>query len=325
MDTLSSPRHLQEPPFALQVELAEGCNLRCSFCGINGIRGHDRGEVHLMAASTAAHIVDSLKSSSGWHPRIEFAMHGEPTLHPDFEVLVAIFRKRLPPTAHLMMTSNGHGFVKDPTASVDGVLTHLNVLALDWYEGIKLVPRILASYRGKHRVLRYPQERQANPHRRRTPGEHDLVVVQDIETATKGTHSVLNNHCGCGAPPNESAAGKRCAKPFREMSIRWDGSVAICCNDWRGVFKCGNVHESSLEEIWNGPALRAARKKLYHGERTFAPCLGCDALSYRPGLLPDHKGLLTLPRATPYDEATIQKAISGKAYTLPVLRPWETE
>jgi hypothetical protein len=32
-----------------------------------------------------------------------------------------------------------------------------------------------------------------------------------------------------------------------------------------------------------------------------------------------------LPRATPYDEATIQKAISGKAYTLPVLRPWETE
>ena len=29
---------MQEPPFCIQFELTEGCNLACSFCGIQGIR-----------------------------------------------------------------------------------------------------------------------------------------------------------------------------------------------------------------------------------------------------------------------------------------------
>ena len=28
----------QESPFAVQIELTEGCNLFCKFCGIRGIR-----------------------------------------------------------------------------------------------------------------------------------------------------------------------------------------------------------------------------------------------------------------------------------------------
>lgn len=304
-------------------------------CGLNGIRsplGEGPNVLKFMKASTAACLIDRIKGANTqcsidgralWHPRIEFAMHGEPSIHPDLLTLLEMFRKRLASDTHLMMTSNGAGFVKDPTSTIDEALKYLNVLAIDWYEGVKTVPRILDAYRGAHYVWRYPEDNSSNPHRRRAPNEHDLVIVQDIEKASRGTHSVLNNHCGCGAPPNDSAQGKRCAKPFREMSIRWDGNVAICCNDWRGHFKCGNILTHTLEEIWNGAALRAARKKLYRGERTFTPCLGCDALSYRPGLLPDHKGLLELPPACSKDDEAIKLALGGGTYTLPVLREWE--
>lgn len=318
---------LQPPPFALQVELVEGCQLRCDFCGLNGIRpplGEGSNQLRFMPAATASCIIDRLKHEH-WLPRIEFAMHGEPSLHPDFLTLLRLFRRRLPARAHLMMTSNGAGFLKSPSETIDYALADLNVLALDWYEGVSIVPRILERYAagGLHTPQHYPECPAANPHRRRKPNEHDLVVVQDIASATRGTHSTLNNHCGCGAPPSAAAHGKRCAKPFREMAIRWDGSVALCCNDWRGVFKVGNVHDATLEEIWNHPSMRSARRHLVRGMRTFAPCEGCDALSYRPGLLPDQRGKVRLPPPTESDIAQVRLASTGPGYALPVLRPWE--
>jgi MoaA/NifB/PqqE/SkfB family radical SAM enzyme len=305
----------------MQIEFVEGCNLRCSFCGLNGIRGK-ANDYKFMTPALAETICDRIKEA-GWHPRIEFAMHGEPSANPQFIELLRLFRRQLPSRIHLMMTSNGLGFVKDPTLTIDQALECLNVLALDWYQGIRLVPSILERYHGIHQVLHYPKLKVANPHRRRGPDCHHLVVVQDIEQATKGTHATLNNHAGCGAPLNSSAQGKRCAKPFRELSIRWDGKVAICCNDWRGLYQCGDVVNESLDALWQGPAFVAARRKLYHGLRDFGPCQGCDALSYRPGLLPDQRGKGTLPRPTQADNLAIRVALGRQPMALPVLRPWE--
>lgn len=47
-----------------------------------------------------------------------------------------------------------------------------------------------------------------------------------------------------------SMNGKRCAMPFREMAIRWDGSVALCCDDWRGPEDL-----RAIEEALSGPTL----------------------------------------------------------------------
>lgn len=311
----------QPPPFALQIELTEGCNLRCPFCGLNGIRGKRR-EWKFMSMTTAEHIVQSFKRAR-WNARIEFAMHGEPSLNPDMLEIIRMFRKRLPRRAHLMMTSNGFGFAKRPTETIDTALEYLNVLALEDYQGVNILPKILEAYSGVHEPLFYPQDRRGNPHRRRKPSEHELVVIAAIDLSSQGTHATLNNHAGCGAPKNARAMGKRCAKPFREMSVRWDGNVAVCCNDWRGEYKVGNVLESTLDELWQNPAMQAARRKLYHGLRDFGPCDGCDALSYRPGLLPDPLGKRPLPEPSEEDLRAISEALAGAPYTMPVLREWE--
>jgi len=310
----------QDPPFCLQIELTEGCNLRCSFCGINGVRNEQR-RYKFMSVTTAKHVTHLLRDSR-WLPRIEFAMHGEPSLHSSMLEILRLFRRQLPGRIHLMMTSNGIGFLRD-LGLIDQALQYLNVLGLEEYAGIPTVPRILDLYCGEFKPIFYPDCKQANPHRRRKQGEHELVIIRDISRATSGTHATLNNHCGCGAPPNDNAVGRRCAKPFRELSIRWNGNVAICCNDWRGYYKVGNVLGQTLKEIWQGPALRAARRKLYYGLRDFGPCQGCDALSYRPGLLPDKKGQANLPKPTEEDLGVIEEALSGSPYTAPVWRPWE--
>lgn len=313
----------QEPPFAVQVELSEGCNLRCSFCGINGIRTAER-TYKFMTAKTAEAIASSL-AKAGWTARIEFAMHGEPTMHPKAHEIVAIFRKHLP-KASMLMLSNGGGLVDDPISKIGALFAAgLNTLGLDEYQNVKLVPKILDKVRAMSaiRVLVYPDEPEGNPHARQAPKKRRLVHIRPIDAQTEGTHSTLNNHAGAGAPKSDAGQGKPCAKPFREISFRHDGSVAICCNDWRGELALGNINRDGLDTIWNGPLAQEARKRLLRGMRDFGPCKGCDAISYRVGLLPDKMGKETMPKPTAAGLAKLNEACKRKPLTKPVRREWE--
>lgn len=317
----------QEPPFAVQIELVEGCNLFCTFCGLRGIRtDKDHAtRLHIMDPRTAGTIAYQLAMYE-WNPRIEFAMHGEPTLHPNAAEMVRLFRERLP-RAYLMMTSNGGGLLRHPgPLERIGELYQagLNTLAIDEYQDVTIGAKLReALAAGPHAIIEYPDDPAGNPHQR-SPKPR-LVFVRDISKTTrgKGTHSLLNNHAGAGAPPNDKMMGKRCAKPFRELAFRWDGRVAVCCNDWRGFYQIGSIHDMSLEELWNHPRFHAARQMLILGQRTFGPCKGCDAVSYRTGLLPDKLGKETLPPPDATTERLIGEALAGEPYATPVKRDWE--
>lgn len=324
--------YVQDPPNSVQIEPTEGCNLRCPFCGLNGIRGKEHN-FRFMSIATGENIARVI-AEAPWNPRIEFAMHGEPTRHPNLPGLIAAFRAQLP-KGQLMLTTNGSGLVKDTFAKITKLFqAGIWTFAIDEYQGVKWAQQIRENLRlpdGKvevehqlsARVFEYPVEADGNPHRRMPPGQRRLIFIAPIDLSKKGTHSSLTNHTGAGAPKNDLGMGKRCHRPFREISVRWDGSVAICCNDWRGEFVVGNVNETPIDELWQDRRFQAARRKLYHGERDFGPCKGCDAVSYRVGLLPDRMGKESLPPADADDLQYIADALADGPLTKPVLRPWE--
>lgn len=328
------PRYRQPPPFCIQVELAEGCNLYCDFCGLQGIREQKVKNFKFMSVATAESIAAQM-AALDWGSRIEFAMHGEPTMNPDAVAVVAAFRAALPRN-QLMMTSNGGGLLAapGPVARLAAFFdAGLNVFAFDAYESVKIKDKIDplifsdsgAQLNGLPFDARcYPDEPDYSPHTRRPRGTRLFVRVQDISTASAGTHSTLNNHCGAGAPPEPITA--RCAKPFRELSVRWDGNVAVCCNDWRGVYKLGNAAApGGLAAVWHAPAMYAARRYLLRGERAkLKPCDVCNAKSYRVGLLPTlrgNDGRLGAPSDS--DAHAARAAERGAPYAAPVRRPWE--
>lgn len=321
----------QPAPFAVQVEAVEGCNLRCGFCGIRGIRekgatGDLSGPYNLMTLSTARALATDM-ANLGWSARIEFAMHGEPTMHPQLPDLVRCFRRRLP-KASIMVTTNGIPLLGGP-----GLATNLNrlyeagvnVVALDDYAPHRVAPLAREVVPGIAEVVEYPADPDGNPHRRRAPGARVLSIVADIAQATDGTHAQLGNHAGAAAPPTDAAHGKRCAKPFRELAVRWDGEVAVCCNDWRGTYRIGNVATDGLAAVWQHPRFQAARRYLVRGDRAaLEPCSGCDHTSYRVGLLPDQLGHVELPEPDGHDAALAAEAIAGPTATPVVLRRWES-
>ncbi len=210
----------QEPPNCIQIELVEGCNLYCDFCGMQGIR--EKGKIHYkpMSMITMARLAKRIEES-GWNSRIELAMHGEPTMHDELIEMVATLRRKV--SNQIMMTSNGGGLLRypGPAEIIENLFeAGLNILALDQYENVKIVPKILSklppTISRSYHTKNYPEDLQASPHKRWPKNTKALIVVKDISKSSKGTHSKFGNHCGLGAPLNNSANGKKNALSLLE-------------------------------------------------------------------------------------------------------------
>lgn len=295
----------QCPPLSIQIELTEGCNLGCNFCGLRGIRENGRKPWKPMSQVTASKIVKEIERV-GWNSRIIFSMHGEPTLNPKHLSIIRLFRRHLPNAIMSMMT-NGWGLAKKwEDAQHQGMIdiidsyrtAGLNDLIIDSYSttggDALLIKNALANV--EEAIDFDIQELESGiPLYGRSAKAFRVLFTPPIQQ-NLAINRHLCNHCGAAAPLDSSYEGKRCARPFREMSFRWDGWVALCCNDFRGEYPISNIHDMSIDEIWQHKRFQAARILLYDKQRTFVPCLGCNALSHRVGLLPDRLGKESLPK-----------------------------
>ena len=141
----------------------------------------------------------------------------------------------------------------------------------------------------------------------------------------------LDNHLGAAAPYDysEHAVNRRCQKPFRHFYLRYNGEAALCCDDFRGVFKIGNVNDyKNINDLWNNEVFQAARIMLFIGKRELRPCYGCNYSPIRAGLIPNPKGTDKdfMPKELS-DEAReiLRNAFDEKNAAILVRRKWETD
>ena len=55
------------------------------------------------------------------------------------------------------------------------------------------------------------------------------------------------------------ATNRACKGVFKTPHISKDGTVTVCCTDFRLLMALGNVSHQSLEEIWFGEAAKKLR------------------------------------------------------------------
>jgi len=316
----------QDPPNTIKIEFTEGCNLRCQMCGIQGIREKPGGLYEYLTTGLAEKI-GKLVAESGWNSKFEFSLRGEPLMNPNSAAIIGILRKHLP-KACLMVTTNGIPLLRKPgvNANLDALFANgLNIFAMDCYEASKKAEAQIRLYEGVP-VTDYPGG--PSPYHKVKANVQRIILMEDFEKAAMqeialGTKRV-NSHCGAGLKPPSEPLQRRCARPFREMVIRWDGRVALCCNSWRDEYKCGHIDDfETIADAWNSIYLMAARRKLYRKDRDFGVCRICDERTFRDGLLPDRLGKKSLRKPNEADEEAILEAMIGGPATTPVLRPWE--
>lgn len=97
-------------PWSIQLEVVEGCNYSCWFCGIHSVRAKDTpgtgwADYREMPVDLVKAMFDETQT---WLPggvRVELDNHGEPTLHSKFPQIIAAIRRDK--KAHIQLQTNG--------------------------------------------------------------------------------------------------------------------------------------------------------------------------------------------------------------------------
>lgn len=314
-------------PNVVQIELVQGCNRSCSFCGVAGLESR----VHYATFDTVGRICELIEASEH-DPRILLAGHGEPTLHPELLDMLKLIRKKLP-NSWIQLMTNGQSIRKDIHNLGRMYLAGLDDVTIDEYsdsrfpEDEPFMEEIKALKERKDIKVNFVRMAKGiKLYEKKTLKSRRLLIVPPIDLDEITMSRTLINHCGAGTPPSNKFKHHRCAKVFRELTFRWDGNVAICCQDFRGQYPVASVHDADVntfDDIWRHPRLEAARRVLYHDRRTFFPCNICTDPAMRPGLLPDRFGKETLEEPTPEDI----ELVNAPCIPLSEMRrrPWEKD
>lgn len=292
-------------PWCVQVELVTGCNFKsgsglgglCHFCGIQALRSGP-GNYEYIPLETVERVVSQMVEFCP-NARVEFALRGEPLMHPKAAEILAMFRKAIPHVS-LMLTTNGETLRGHMQQRMEKLFSNgLNLMILDTYypkERRDALREEAYSLTGVQVVDFFKDwvGTGQSPYSRQSP-ERKMIVLMDDLAVMDGVHSSrqVKTHAGSN-PTKDHSTGfplkRNCGRPFRELIIHADGTVPLCCDSWdKQRYTIGNVNEMTFKEIWAHPNFEAARARLMQKDRSFGPCQKCDAPSAsRSGLLPDY-------------------------------------
>lgn len=277
-------------PYSVQVEVVEGCDKRCHFCGIHALK-RKINDVRLADPAKAWKLAKKIEEFNP-QARIEIAMHGEPTLHPELAWFVNKLRKYLTDT-QIQMTTNGKSWLGHFEESALKIFNAgCNLIVCDTYKPERDELRKELRRAKNITVLDFYKDCKISPwanHRLKL--KRTVIMLDDLGECDGITanRQIMNQGGNSIAKPRlDVSLDKTCTLPFRELAIRYDGDVCVCCDDWKREYLCGNIYETDhILDVWNGKKFKKARLCLGNKWRCFMPCQVCDRKSgARAGLLP---------------------------------------
>ena len=57
-----------------------------------------------------------------------------------------------------------------------------------------------------------------------------------------------------------------CSAIRNDFVVLLDGSVVVCCHDYDGLSRMGNIFEQSVDEIWQNPEYKEYRDLVKSGQ-----------------------------------------------------------
>lgn len=280
-----------EFPLYLMVEQTYGCNLTCPSC-IHGFPSEKKkynASVKVMPFSTFEKVV--LEGEKHNCPSIGFQGNDEPLLVPDLPKRVAFAKDHN--FMDLLMTTNGNlltpKLAKElvdagatrilfsidaatsetydkvrPGGDFNRVLDNLNALVeYKASTGIPL-PIIRASFVNS----------KLNEHERELFVEKFSEIVDYVEIQAFTSYYDTNKDM---IPVNsEWMSDFNCLGPCRELIIRASGEVLPCCSFYGYEMPVGNIHQTSLGEIFQNEEVRTLRREFKDKIFNSGPCNACS-------------------------------------------------
>ena len=240
-------------PTWIELSLIDVCNRSCSFCP----KSDDKvapDTYQKMSKKLIDKLHDDLKRMK-FSGSIALCGYGEPLLHKEIEYIV----DKLSRVADVEIVTNG-----DP-------LTHKMITKLYNANAARL---LISMYDGPEQIQKFKDMIKQSG----VPEE--FIILRDRwYTKTENFGVKLTNRAGTIKTGNQIANDVHtvCFYPSYQFLIDWNGDVFLCPQDWQRRQTMGNIMQTDLFEIWNGPVLSKYRRKLLSGDRSLNPCSQCNA------------------------------------------------
>ncbi len=236
----------------VEIETYNRCNGGCDFCPVS-VKNETRPE-KTMSKELFCKIIDDL-CSIDYSGRIALFSNNEPFLDERIIDFHKIAKDKLP-KARFHLYTNGTKLNMDVFLQI---IDYLDELIIDNYnQNLELNPN-------SKRVVEYCKTHE------------DLV--KKVTVVLRKPKEILTTRGGDA--PNRKIKNSydmdRCLMPYKQLVVRPDGKVSLCCNDPLGRCTLGDLSIDSIMSVWNGASFDKIRKVLMEGRGQYEHCKYCDA------------------------------------------------
>ena len=242
----------------IQIQTHTQCNFRCKFCP-HGKIPIQHGEMTDETFQEVCRQLGELQFRGTIYPYLM----NEPLMDPKLPARIAALRAACP-GARIWVDTNGSLATAELLTRI--VESGAGVVTMEMY--LARGQRIARKYLDMHAELpAHVQER---------------VFIYE-----RAADAVLTNRAGNlpDRPVPARPLALPCERPFRQVYVAYDGSLLLCCQDWRREVIMGNLVETPLIEIWRSSEYERIRGSLLKPDRGMKLCERCD-YSGRPSDMP---------------------------------------
>ena len=285
---------LSDFPSLIDIEPSGLCNQRCLMCP-TGLGALGRPQ-NFMSLETFGKIVDEC----GRHgTAIRFIGWGEPTLNPNIvDFIVNAFDLGL--LTHL----NTNGTKIDSymaSALIDAGLSslkfsfqgidresYLAMRRMDYFEGLLGAIRITHEARGRRKepflavstsVTNETPEQIAAFRELVSPYVDHVGIGRTVFDFIERDKVPAKQLAKLDAVAGQATDAKRhpspCPEVWEKITIHWDGTGRVCCNDFSGRTNLGNVNTGSIASMWRHHQMEEYRRHLAKDDYSLPHCDTC--------------------------------------------------
>lgn len=284
---------LDDGPHLVDIEPVGLCNFRCLMCP-TGLQSLTRPQ-DFMSLETFDAI---LEKTEPFHSSIRFIGWGEPLMHPDIVEMVHLANRagRLTHintnaskmTAKLAMSlaASGLDSIKFSFQGTDRD-TYKMMRQTDFFDGMleAIGHMVKVQLDGQPFIAASTSTTDETPEMieafrvKLSPMVDHLSIgktifeFMDFAAVPKKYKERLEQAAKLCTV--EKAHPVPCPEVYDKLTVHWDGSVRVCCNDYDGETDLGNVNLNSMGEIWRHPTMEKYRKKLARKDYSLPLCRDC--------------------------------------------------
>lgn len=243
-----------QPLFSsVEIEIINKCNGECPFCPVN--RHTDPRPLKKMDQRLFKKIIDEL-GEMHYTGRLALHSNNEPFLDSRIIEFAKYAREHVE-NAFVYLYTNGTLVTLD---KFQEIIPYLDKMIIDNYnDELKLHENAQAI----HAFCR-----------------KDRMLNEKVEIHVRKVNEVLYTRGGL-SPNNKKkkTLPMSCILPYKQMVIRPDGKISLCCSDPYGTNTMADVNKMSLKEAWYSERYKSVRKSLRKGRKYINRCRYCDCLS----------------------------------------------